>query len=112
MLGELPGCSPLLVAERSRRLADLQQTLAKNLTAILNHWLLRRELPPEHTTSRLMLICKKPINVQEGNTLDEFRPIAVTSIFYKLLEVIVRDRLIALVASGTIRPLRRQQCGF
>jgi hypothetical protein len=65
-----------------------------------------------HTTSRLILIAKKPINRESGNTLDEFRPIAVTSVFFKLLEVIVRKRLLALTNSQSIRRVSREQCGF
>jgi hypothetical protein len=37
-----------------------------------------------------MLIAKKPIDKEEGNFLDDFRPIAITSVFFKLLEVVVR----------------------
>jgi hypothetical protein len=80
--------------------------MAKNLTLLLNQWLQRKAIPPEHTTSRLILIAKKPIDKQNGNTLDEFRPLAVTSVLFKLLEVLVHKRLRVLLDSSTIRPLK------
>jgi hypothetical protein len=71
--------------------------LAQNLTTLLNNWLAKKYIPPEHTTSRLVLIPKKPINREDGNSLDEFRPIAVTSVLFKTLEVIVHRRVKALL---------------
>jgi hypothetical protein len=46
-----------------------------------------------------MLIAKKPVDKELGNSLDDFRPIAITSVFYKLLEVIVRRRIKSLLDS-------------
>jgi hypothetical protein len=67
--------------------------MAENLANLLNRWLERRTIPHQHLVSRLILILKKPPNIDEGNTLDDYRPISVTSVFYKLLEVIIHRRI-------------------
>ncbi len=79
--------------------------MAENLSNILNFWLKRRTIAPQHLTSRLILILKKPLNLDEGNTLDDFRPISVTSIFYKTLEVVLHRRIKRHLNDGIIRPL-------
>jgi hypothetical protein len=93
MCVEGPAACPLTQAAKNIRVSQSQTVLASNIAKLLNSWLSRKQIPTVHSTSRLLLIAKKPIDRQEGNTLDEFRPIAVTSVFFKLLEVIVRTRI-------------------
>ncbi len=94
------------------RVPQALEIMAENLANILNFWLEHREIPAQHLTSRLIMILKKPINTEQGNTLDDFRPISVTSIFYKLLEKILHRRIKALSNDSGIRPLNISQTGF
>ncbi len=86
--------------------------MAENLANVINSWFEHKSIPLSHLTSRLILILKKPVNLEEGNLLDDFRPISVTSVLFKLIEIIIYRRVKQHLSNGTIRPLNRSQTGF
>ena len=58
-------------------------------------------MPTIHTTAKNFFIYKgnpKP----EGNTIDELRPISATSYLFKLLEIIIKNRIEQLMESKVI----------
>lgn len=63
--------------------------ISSNISSILNLWLLQEHIPDSHSTARLIFLYKKISTEQTHLTIDMLRPIAITSIFYKLLEKIV-----------------------
>jgi hypothetical protein len=57
-----------------------------------------------HATAKNFFIYKDMPN-PTGNTIDELRPISATSYFFKLLEIILKDRVERGFRSGIIKPL-------
>ena len=45
---------------------------------------------------------------QEGNTIDTFRPISITTLFYKLLELIIKARITKLLTQNKIEQLNME----
>jgi hypothetical protein len=82
----------------------LHYRIATNLKSLLNYWITNGGMPQVHATAKNFFIYKdtpKP----EGNTIDELRPISATSYFFKLLEIILKDRIERGFRTGMIKPL-------
>jgi hypothetical protein len=91
--------------------ACLHYRIATNLKSLLNYWITNGGMPQVHATAKNFFIYKdtpKP----EGNTIDELRPISATSYFFKLLEIILKDRIERGFRTGMIKPLNQAQHGF
>ena len=56
---------------------------------MFNYWFQRKEIPKQHDTVRNFFIYKNEVNVN-GNTIDEFRPISATSLFFKIIEITIK----------------------
>jgi hypothetical protein len=50
-------------------------------------------------TSRLMFILKKDLNEENGNSIDDFRPISITFIFFKFLEKVLYNSILNLISN-------------
>ena len=65
------------------------------LSKIINNWLIEEKIPQYILTSRIVLLYKTNKN-DDGNTLDDFRPISVTSYIFKLIEKMLKKRILLL----------------
>ena len=68
-------------------------------------------MPIIHTTAKNFFIFKgnpKP----KGNTIDELRPISARSYLFKLLEIIIKNRIEQMMENKTIQELNNTQHGF
>jgi hypothetical protein len=86
--------------------------VSQNISSILNSWLQKKEIPKEHATARLIFIYKQEQDLINGNAIDTFRPISITSILFKLFEIILSRRIKILRNNGTIKRLNPHQIGF
>lgn len=89
----------------------LTQQISRNLATLYNKWLGDKFIPIVHMTSRLLFLLKKDPR-PEGNTLDDYRPISVTSFIFKLLEKIIQRRIQEAESNLIITPFCREQIGF
>ena len=71
---------------------SLQSDIAFMLTKIFNNWLREESVPRYILTSRIVLLYKQG-KLEEGNFLDDFRPISVTSYLFKILETMIKKRI-------------------
>ena len=69
-------------------------------------------MPTHHLTARLVFIYKDEIDSVNGNLIDSFRPISVTSILFKILEITLLKKIKALIKTERIPSLNQQQIGF
>ena len=77
----------------TRNLIDLLEfNISRNLASLFNLWLSDGHLPAIHATAKNFFIFKNQVDGQL-NTIDELRPISATSIFFKLMEIIIKKRL-------------------
>ena len=56
------------------------------------NWLENGGIPIPHATAKNFFIFKNTPGVK-GATIDELRPISATSIFFKILEIIIKKRI-------------------
>lgn len=68
-------------------------------------------MPLAHSTAKNFFIYKTAVK-KEGNTIDEFRPISATSFLFKLMEIIIKNRIEKLTELGQIKKLSDTQFGF
>ena len=64
-------------------------------------------MPKIHATARNFFIYKGPPK-DSGNTIDELRPISATSYLFKLLEIVIKNR----IEKGLSTDLNQAQHGF
>lgn len=57
------------------------------LASIINNWFKEEELPKYATTARIVLLYKN--KMCEGNVMEDFRPISVTSYLFKIIEKLI-----------------------
>ena len=93
------------------RISYIQNRIAKNLTTLFNHWLKDGGLPFPHVTSKNFFIFKN-LTGKKAASIDELRPISVTSIFFKMLEVILKKRIEDSTKGLRIAKLNETQFGF
>jgi len=79
----------------------LLDTVSLNLTTLINHWLRNKNIPAIHNTARLIFIYKNKRDVVQGNAIDSFRPISITSIFFKLIEHLLKRRIDRQLEAGS-----------
>jgi len=89
----------------------LQELIAKNLTTLINYWINNGGLPNVHATAKNFFIFKTDAK-KEGNTIDELRPISATSFLFKLLEIVIKNRIDHYMDIGVIKKLKDTQHGF
>ena len=63
-------------------------------------------MPKVHATARNFFIFKGPPK-DTGNTIDELRPISATSYLFKLLEIVIKNRIEKGLSTGVIRHLNQ-----
>lgn len=76
------------------------------MTKLLNYWLKRDGIPVIHATAKNFFIFKGKCK-EEGNTIDELRPISATSYLFKVLEVIIKNRIENLMQDKLIKELNQ-----
>lgn len=78
----------------------------ENIAEILNYWIQNQGMPKVHATARNFFIFKGPPK-DTGNTIDELRPISATSYLFKLLEIVIKNRIEKGLSTGVIRHLNQ-----
>ena len=78
-------------------ISRLQERVAKNLAMLFNHWMQDGGIPMAHATAKNFFIFKGTPDIK-GATIDELRPISATSVFFKILEVIIKK----IIETGTL----------
>ena len=78
---------------------------------MLNYWINNGGLPNVHATAKNFFIFKTDAK-KEGNTIDELRPISATSFLFKLLEIVIKNRIDHYMDTGIIKKLKDSQHGF
>ena len=73
---------------------------------IINKWMRDEKVPYYIITSRIVLLYKKG-KEEDGNYLDDFRPISVTSYIFKLIEKMLKARILRNVEEGRIKELSK-----
>ena len=79
--------------------------IAKNLTTLLNYWINNGGMPNVYATAKNFFIFKTDTK-KEGNTIDELRPISATSYLFKLLEIVIKNRIDHYMDIGVIKKLK------
>ena len=72
------------------------------LTSIINKWFRDESLPKYVTTARIVLLYKNKMDC-EGNVLEDFRPISVTSYLFKIIEKLIQGRINSAIENKTIK---------
>lgn len=72
------------------------------LTNIINNWFKEEKLPNYVTTARIVLLYKNKMDC-EGNELEDFRPISVTSYLFKIIEKLIQDRIRIAIEGKVIK---------
>ena len=78
------------------------QNISINIANLINHWLQKEKIPEEHTTSRIVFIYKKS-KLTEGNIIEDFRPLSITSIFFKIIKRTLKERIQKANIEGIIK---------
>ena len=65
------------------------------MTSLLNYWIKGEGLPSVHATAKNFFIYKGQPK-QGGNSIDELRPISATSFLFKMVEIIIKQRIVVL----------------
>ena len=73
-------------------ISRLQERVAKNLAVLYNHWMQDGGIPIAHATAKNFFIFKSTPDIK-GATIDELGPISATSVFFKILEVLIKKRI-------------------
>lgn len=89
-----------------------QLSIAKNLTNLFNKWLSEKQIPKLHTTNKMFFIYKNISAIQGGTKIEDLRPISVTSILYKILELSIKQHITLGIENGLIQELNHTQHGF
>lgn len=76
--------------------------VAKSLTTLYNYWLEGEGIPIIHTTARNFFIFKGNTDTHSC-TIDQLRPISATSILFKMLEMIIKNRVETSIKAKRIR---------
>jgi len=76
------------------------------LTMIFNRSLMEGRLPEDWKIATIIPIFKKGVRTDPGN----YRPVSLTSVPYKLMERVLRSRILEAVERNN--PLRKEQHGF
>ena len=85
--------------------------MAQNLTALLNYWIEKDGLPQINATAKNFFIFKGD-KKEEGNQIDELRPISATTYFFKLMETILKRRIEKDIKNGYTEKIANSQYGF
>ena len=72
-------------------ISRLQERVAKNLAMLFNH-MQDGGISMAHATAKNFFFFKSTPDIK-GSTIDELRPISATSVFFKILEVIIKKRI-------------------
>lgn len=64
--------------------------ISENLLNLFNKWLEEKKIPEKQRTGRIMFLHKNPDMSDPVESIDKHRPICITSILFKLLEVILK----------------------
>ena len=64
-----------------------------------------------HATAKNFFIFKTD-SKREGNTIDELRPISAMSFLFKLLEIVIKNRIDHYMDIGVIKKIKDTQHGF
>ena len=59
-----------------------------------------------------MFILKIDNNEINGNKLDDCRPISITSAIFKLIEILILNKIKLLERNGIIKQINQNQTGF
>ena len=74
---------------------------------LLNRSFLKNEIPKEWKTAKIIMIKKKP---NDPNNINNYRPISLTSTLVKLIERLIKKRLMAYLDNNQI--ISKYQSGF
>ena len=78
--------------------------VAKSLTTLYNYWLVGEGIPIIQTTARNFFIFKGNTETRSC-TIDQLRPISATSILFKMLEMIIKNRVETSIKTKRIRQI-------
>lgn len=82
----------------------LQDKVAKSLTVLYNYWIQGEGIPLVHSTARNFFIYKSDADPKTC-TIDQLRPISATSIVFKLMEIVIKNRIEKEVRTKRVKQL-------